>query len=306
MLSRRNIALAAAAGACVLAGALWYWFTARPIGDAKAMIACLPQSAATLAFLDVDGMRRSGVLDMIAGSKAAEDPEYKKFIAATGFDYRRDLKRVAASFSGNDTFFLLSGAFDWGKLNAYAISQGGVCRDTVCRVRGSQPGRWVSFYPLRSNALAIAFSANEYAALDIAERKAAGPAAAAPDAPVWVWVPGAVLENAKLPAGTRSFTSPLATAERIVFSLGAKDSGLEMNLDVTCSSPAAASDLLVKLEGATNMLRKLIEREHLKPNANDLSGLLTSGAFRREDRKVYGMWPLRREFLESVASGAVN
>ena len=276
------------------------------------MIACLPRSAATLLFVDVDGIRRSGILDIIAGPKSAggkvtEDADYKNFVAGTGFDYQRDLKEVAGAFRAGDSFFLLSGNFDWKRLDAYALAQGGTCRDGFCRVKSSQPGRWVSFYKVRSNAMALAFSANEFAALDVAPRPAAGGSPdQIPNAPVWVWVPAAALRGAALPAGTRSFTSPMENAEQILFSLGPRNGALEMDLDVQCVSAAAASDLLVKLEGATNMLRKLIEREHVQPNPNDLSGLLTSGAFRREDRKVLGMWPIRKEFLESVASGGVK
>lgn len=305
MISRKS-ALIAAASIGVIAGGVWYWFAGRGIAGAQAMMACLPRSAATLVFVDVDGIRRSGILDLIAGSKAAEDPDYRSFVAATGFDYRRDLTSAASSFRGGDSFFLLSGTFDWKRLDAYAVAQGGTCRDGLCRVRSSHPGRWVSFYPLRRNALAIAFSSNEYAALDIAPRQAGGPPTPEASAPVWVWVPAASIASAQLPAGTQSFTSPLASAEQVLFSLGPRENSLEMNLDVTCVSAASASDLLVKLEGATNMLRKLIEREHMTPNPNDLSGLLTSGAFRRDDRKVHGTWPLRKEFLEYVASGALK
>lgn len=305
MVSKRT-AVVAVALAGAIAGGLWYWFAGRSIEGARAMMSCLPRSAATLLFVDVEGIRRGGILDLIAGSKAVEDPEYKSFVAATGFDYRRDLRGIAGAFRAGDSFFLLSGTFDWKRLDAYATAQGGACRDGFCRVRSSHPGRWVSFYPVRRNALAIAFSTNEYAALDIAPRQAGGPALPDPKAPVWVWVPAASLQSAQLPAGTQSFTSPLASAEQVLFSLAPREKAFEMNLDVTCVSAASASDLLVKLEGATNMLRKLIEREHLTPNPNDLSGLLTSGSFRRDDRKVYGTWPIRKEFLELVASGGLK
>jgi hypothetical protein len=298
--------LFAAIGACAIAGAVWFGWTNRSLNTASDLISCVPRSGATVAYIDVEALRNSGYLELIAGSKPSEEPDYRKFVEATGFDYRRDLKRVAGSFSTGGTFFAVSGVFDWKRLEAYAKGQGGLCRDGVCRLSSSQPGRWISFYIVRAGTLGIAFSGNEFAALDIVPHKQAGPTAAEPTAPVWALVPAASLTEAPLPAGTRSFTSPLASAESIVFTLGPRNQGLELNLDVTCVSASAASDLLVKLEGATNMLRKLIEREHLKPNPNDLSGLLTSGEFRRDDRKVLGLWPIRREFVESIASGAVK
>ena len=307
-MSRRTRFLAAAAGVLAIAAGALAWYNLRGLGGAREMVACLPRSAATLLFLDVDGIRRAGILDLIAGSRAAEDADYKRFIAATGFDYRRDLKQVAGAFRAGDSYFLVTGTFDWNRLNSYATSQGGVCANGLCRVRSSQPGRWVSFYKVRRGAMAIAFSGNEYAALDIAQRPAiAGMPDNLPEAPVWLWVPAASMASNNLPAGTRSFTSPLESAEQVLFSIGgANPTSLELRLDVTCPSDAAASDLLVRLEGATNMLRKLIERENLKPNPGDLSGLLTSGSFRREARAVRGVWPLPKVFLETLASGGVK
>src|SRR6185436_20161601 len=104
---------------------------------------------------------------LIAGSKPAEEPEYRKFVESTGFDYRRDLQRLAGSFSTAGTFFILSGRFDWKRLEAYAKAQGGSCRDGLCRTASSQPGRWISFYLVRPQTLGIAFSGNEFAALEI-------------------------------------------------------------------------------------------------------------------------------------------
>jgi hypothetical protein len=109
-----------------------------------------------------------------------------------------------------------------------------------------------------------------------------------------------------LPPGARAFASPLASAENIVFSVRPRNKRLEMRLNVTCASASAASDLLIKLEGATDTLRKFIEREHLRPNPRDLSGLLVAGTFRREDKQVYGSWPINPEFIDAVASGAIN
>lgn len=268
------------------------------------MMACLPRTTATLIYLDVSAMRRSGTLDLVSGSKAVEDADYRQYVDGTGFDYRRDLRAVAGSFASGEALFLLNGDFNWKRLNAYAVSQGGQCRDGSCRLPATTPGRWISYYRVREKTLALAFSGNELAALNIGPGKAGGLAGETPAAPVWALVPAASLAEANLPAGTRSFTSPLATAERIVFTIQPAASGLEMDLEVTCGSAAGASDLLVKLEGATNMLRKLIERERQQPNPSDLSGLLTSGVFRREDRKVLGAWPLRKEFLEALAGGA--
>ncbi len=64
---------------------------------------------------------------LIAGSKSAEDPEYKTFVEQTGLDYRTDLDAVAAAFAEGNTYLALRGRFVSKKLAAYAQSHGGKC-----------------------------------------------------------------------------------------------------------------------------------------------------------------------------------
>jgi hypothetical protein len=166
--------------------------------------------------------------------------------------------------------------------------------------------RYVSFYPLRADAMAVAFSGDEWATLDIAPHPAPDNLPA-PDQPIWISVSGPALHDVNaLPTGARSFVTPLESAENITVSIGPSDDHLQVNLNVACASETAASDLVTKLEGATNMLRKMLERENMKPNPRDLSGLLVTGNFRRQDRRVVGVWPMQRAFIEAVASGSVD
>src|ERR1700736_1972308 len=72
-----------------------YWMRSRTAASPRAMLACLPRTGAVAVYLDGEGLRRSGVLDLITGSKATEDLEYQKFVEGTGFDYRRDLEALA-------------------------------------------------------------------------------------------------------------------------------------------------------------------------------------------------------------------
>ena len=79
---------------------LWFahWrSTSRPYGAAE-LIQCLPPEQATHMFIDVAALRSSGILDLLAGSRAAEEADYKKFVDQTGFDYRTDLDAVAGAF----------------------------------------------------------------------------------------------------------------------------------------------------------------------------------------------------------------
>ena len=83
------------------------------------------------------------------------------------------------------------------------------------------------------------------------------------------------------------------------------DGNFEALLDVVCATPGDAAFLQLQLEEATELLKNLIAREKKKPNPSDLSGVLTSGAFRREDRRVLGRWPIDRRFLQSLTGGAI-
>jgi hypothetical protein len=291
---------------CIGVIAFMYLTRSRGLDDPREMLACLPRTGATVLYVDVNALRRSGILDLIAGSKAAEEIEYREFVAGTGFDYRRDLNSVAAAIAGDNVWFVLRGRFDWRKLKKYVNTHGGSCNYAFCRVESS-PNRFVSFYALRANVMALATSRSDSAAYDIGSRPGVAQTIEIPPRPVWISVPAAALSGAeKLPPGAKSFVSPLASAEKVVFSMGPADGRLELSVDVTCASPSAASDLLVQLESATNRLRKLLEREKQKPNPADLSGVLVSGVFRREDRHVLGAWPVARAFIESIAGSNFN
>ncbi|MGI8742394.1 MAG: hypothetical protein ACR2NN_07435 [Bryobacteraceae bacterium] len=294
-----SVALATAAAALA---AYFYW--ARGPKTPAELASYLPDKNATLLYIDVDAMRRSGILNMIAGSKAAEELEYKSFVEQTSFDYRHDLDAVAATFNGDQVFFVLRGHFDWKRLRAYAQKQGGTCRNNFCSLDGSKPQRRISFYPLKSNLMALAVSQDDMAAYQVAHN-ASHVNPFAPSEPVWVLVPAAVLKRTEsMPAGMRAFAIALENAERIVFSIGLEEDHLKIAMNVTCSNAESASALLVQLENTTNTLRKWLVREHQQANANDLSGVLTAGSFRREDRRVLGQWPLQRAFVDALTGGS--
>ncbi len=154
--------------------------------------------------------------------------------------------------------------------------------------------------------MALAVSTDEWAALDVAPHQSPD-GASPPDQPIWISVTGPALQEVtSLPAGARSFISPLESAEQVIFSIGPSGDRFQINLKVSCPSDTVASDVVTRLEGATNMLRKLLARENVKPSPKDLSGILTAGAFRRENRQVVGSWPLQRDFIEALAGGKVN
>jgi hypothetical protein len=81
---------------------------------------------------------------------------------------------------------------------------------------------------------------------------------------------------------------------------------MQVHMNVTCTTPEAASTMALQLENVTDLLRKMIEREHQAPNPRDLTGMLTSGTFQTQGRTVLGHWPVERAFIDTLAGGSLN
>jgi hypothetical protein len=259
-----------------------------------------------LVYIDTGLLRRSGMLDLLAGSGAAEEPDYRKFVEQTGFDYRTDLDAVAASFVNNNVYITLRGRFQWKQLTAYAESQGGECHYSQCIMPGSTVDRNISFFPLKADVLALAVSPDPRAVTSISPGQRKDPATL-PSEPVWISVPSFVFRQPDaFPEGTHAFLAPLAHTQKVVFAAGQQGDRLQLRLEVTCATPEAAAELETQLSGTTDLLKRLIEREHMTPNPRDLSGVLVAGTFQQQKTQVIGTWPLDRSFVEALATGQIQ
>ena len=290
--------------AAVCGASVWgvAWYRSRSLTTA-ALLRRMPAEDALVAYIDFSELRRGGILQLLDGSKAGEDPEYQSFVRQTRFDYKQDLDAALVVFAPTGRFLLLKGRFDWKSLRAYVESQNGKCVNSFCRMTGSAPERRISFFPLRSNLMALAVSPDASAAQRLDEA-ASGPDAQVPAAPVWLSIPTSVLKSGDgLPAGTRMFASGLERAETVTLAFAPEGHGLAARLDVRCRDDRDAADVASQLTRTTSLLREMMEREHQKPNPADLSGVLTSGAFRNEGRRVLGYWPIQPAFLQNVLGG---
>jgi hypothetical protein len=291
------IAIAAAA----ISGVVWY--RARALAPA-ALLARLPTANALVLSVDFEQLRRAGILQLLDRSKTAEDPDYVSFVQKTNFNYRVDLDLAVAAFAPTGKFLLLTGRFDWKALRDYVASQGGRCENDLCRMQGSTPDRRISFFPLRSNLMALAVSPDDSAALRL-NTPASSPVAQLPAGPIWLSIPSSMLRSGEnLPDGTRQFARSVGQAETVTLSFTPEGRRLAAHLDVLCRNAVDAADVALQLQRVTGVLRGMIERENQKPNPADLSGVLTSGSFRPEGRRVFGYWPIERVFVENVLSGA--
>lgn len=301
-------AWAAIALLVIAGGAVWlavYQRNRMAAASPAGMLRRLPPENATVLFVNFDTLRRGGVLKLLASSKTAEEPDYQTFVRATGFDYQKDLDLAAVSFSSDGEFFVVKGRFDWPKLRAYAEGQGGGCEGRLCRMQGSTPARRISFMPLQPNLMALAVSTDASAATRLAESATSSVQLLDPPLdPVWLSVPAESLKApGQLPPGAAFFTAALASADKILLSLGPEGDRLEARLLVTCRTSSDAAALAGQLQHATSLVREMMARENQAPNAKDLSGVLTAGVFEQSGRRVLGRWPLPAAFLESLAGG---
>jgi hypothetical protein len=295
------VALAGLAVAVAL-GAVWY--RSRPLSLPE-QIRRLPAADSVLVYIDFDRLRSGGILRMLNGPKAAEDQEYREFAQRIHLDWRQDLETAIVAFAPSGKYMLVKGRFDWDSLRSYVASSGGDCDGAFCRMAGSTRDRRISFFPMRNNLMALAVSTD-----DLAAKRMNGVAPALkstlPDAPIWMRIPGSVLKSGEnLPAGTRMFAHTVDQAEFITLLFVPEGDRLAARLDVLCRDDQDATAMAGELTRATGLLRDLIAREHQKPNPADFSGVLTSGTFRGEGRRVVGHWPIERSFVENLLSGGV-
>jgi len=291
----------AAAVLLVLALAGTWGWRARN-ASTSALMSRLPTRDAVVVAVDFAALRHAGVLQMLA-PPAAGEPEYRSFVSRTAFDYQRDLDFALLAFAPHARYFLLRGRFDWKALRTYAEAEHGSCQDSLCRMAGSVPDRRISYFPVQTGVMALAVGPDPYAALALGTRDASA-VAETPDAPLWISLPQAVLRSGDgLPAGTRMFVRGMGNAESATISLGPDGLRFAARLTVRCRDAQDAAAVAEQLTKTTTLLRDLIEREHKRPNASDLSGVLTSGAFRSEGARVFGYWPIERSFLDNLLAG---
>jgi hypothetical protein len=282
---------AAGVAILVLAAAAALLLSRRPVTPGM-MLACLPGAEAPVLYVDVALMRRTGLLERIAGDAKLEEADYRNFVAATGFNYRQDLDGALLAFTGEARFFVLAGRFDEARLSSYAASNGGRCVDGFCTMQGSTPDHLISFRMLRPGLLGLAVSTNPQAAAALTNSEGK-PWLTPPDAALWFALPGTALPFAlPLSAGESELLSALEGADRAVFQAAPSGNGLQILMEAYCSDPATSARIVARLSDSTNALKRLAERAGVRTQDDRILTALASGVFRAERQTAHGAWTL--------------
>lgn len=154
-MTKRWILLCAAA--LFLAGVAVYSYqrSGDPTATRAAMLALMPADACAVVYVDVAEIRSSAFAAELYNwaPQPRIDPEYARFLHDTGFDYERDLDRVAVAFlkSGDAVtiFSVADGRFDQKRIESY-ISQSGA--------RVQQDGHGLSELPVTGGTRKISFA----------------------------------------------------------------------------------------------------------------------------------------------------
>jgi hypothetical protein len=147
------------AAALVVAGGIGvYWYQRSSIvasGERAELLAMMPPDASVVFYADALDLRNSAFLAELYqwAPQVPADPEYTQFLGETGFDYERDLKRVAVAITkgtpDNSLFAVADGNFDEQKIKAYALQAGG---------GETHPGREIFSIPESSSTRKISFT----------------------------------------------------------------------------------------------------------------------------------------------------
>jgi hypothetical protein len=156
------------AAAVVFLGAAGFWGYQRWNGQngsaREDLLALMPTDASAVLFADFDELRRAPFIARLYAwaPKPQADPDYAQFLKETGFDYERDLDRLAVAIvkhEQNSTLFALAnGKFDRQKISAYAAKSGTVARTggrEIFSVPVTGSPKKISFTFLRNDQVAL-------------------------------------------------------------------------------------------------------------------------------------------------------
>jgi hypothetical protein len=127
MSKTKQLLIAATTFALLLLGSLAYlrWKSGDSLGGRVDLLAEMPADAGAVIFLDAAQLRSSPFLSQLLAlaPQPAVDADYAQFVQITGFEYERDLDRVAIAINSQTAvttaFAIADGRFDRHKIENY-------------------------------------------------------------------------------------------------------------------------------------------------------------------------------------------
>jgi hypothetical protein len=165
---------------CVGAASWWYVKARAAAAEFPSdVLALLPNDSAMVVYADVAALRGEPLVQRLAAMTPAVQPgsDYAQFVAATGFEYERDLDRVVLASSSAPSpktppshfVAIADGRFDQKKIEAYALRSGKMQQQNghaVFTTPGTTPGQVTAFTFLSPSRIAIANSGDISAVLE--------------------------------------------------------------------------------------------------------------------------------------------
>jgi hypothetical protein len=132
MRSRKLIAIISISLAILCAAFFAYrhWRAKDPLSIRLEMLGQLPADTDAIFFLDFDSLRSSPFLAQLLAwaPQTSQDADYAQFVKETGFNYERDLDRVAIAIipagAASNYFLEAEGRFDRKRIEAYVSKYG--------------------------------------------------------------------------------------------------------------------------------------------------------------------------------------
>ena len=156
------------------------WFPSG--GDSReSLLRSLPSDATAVIYADVAELRRDELLSNLGSlsSKVATDADYKQFVAETGFNYEKDLDRVAIAVetrgATRNLFAIADGNFDRKRIEAYLHKNGQSEKKNgieIFRVQANEFGQTISVAFLSDRRIALFDGADLNTELESARQSA--------------------------------------------------------------------------------------------------------------------------------------
>jgi hypothetical protein len=143
------------------------------------MLSLMPDDASTVLFLDFAELRHAPFIAQLYAwtPQPQADPEYAQFVKDTGFDYERDLDRIAIAVEkrvqDSALFAIADGKFDRQKVSAFVLKDGTAAKTggrELFSVPASGTTKKISFVFLQNNRIALTNDSNLAAFLDAQKR----------------------------------------------------------------------------------------------------------------------------------------